>query len=178
MKTAVFKISEMIAELNENLLTQNELLRAYLKKIEGAEELSKAEHSQFETIKEVIEKIKARLSALEAYKDLTVTVRRYSAKQKDILEQALMNPTMQVRGNRTAQEVKVDIAAFKKKAIQFGVIGMEPRMVEMTKIKEAGNGEPEVWQIPDAVLDGDNFDWDLRDILLEMVEEVNPKNWS
>ena len=124
----------------------------------------------------LIESSENKLIVLNSYKDLTVTVRKYSARQKDLMEQALTNPSVNIKSRNAEPKASIDLVAMKKKAVQFGVIGLDPRIVGMTKIQEAKNGEPEVWQITEETLDGD-FDWDLRDLLLEMIQEVNPKNW-
>ncbi len=143
MKTKTFKISEMIAEL-------------------------KQKNSPDPVVQE---KIYSKLGVLEQYPDIIITVRKYSARQKDILEQALINPGRTAKGQMTQN---LDLIQFKKLAVQFGVINMQPRLLEMTKIQET----PEIWQFPDTTLNSDNFDWDLRDLMIEMIDEVNPKNWT
>lgn len=143
MKTKIFKIGDMIAELE--MRTSPDPV--------------------------VQEKILSKLEVLRQYPDVVITVRKYSARQKDVLEQALINPQRTSKGQTTQS---LDLIQFKKLAVQFGVINMQPRLLEMTKISD----NPEVWQFPDTSLNSDNFDWDLRDLMVEMIDEINPKNWT
>ncbi len=169
MKTAVFKISEMIAELEKELNIQNGIWDKLHK-----DKKEKDTEAAIESARVVMDKLRYKLTVLREYKDLTVTVRKYSARQKNIIEQTLLNPQAGSRG----MKVTPDIPAFKKKAIQFGVIGMEPRRLDMVKVSEATTNAPEIWQISDAALDSDEFGWELQELLIEMIDEINPKNWN
>jgi len=156
MKTKTFKLAEMIAELEQKLQTTS---------------LPGTAPGGLSADPIIHEKIESKLEVLKQYPDLVVTVRKYSARQKDILEQALINPGRTAKGQITQN---LDLIQFKKLAVQFGVINMQPRLLEMTKIQE----KPEIWQFPDTTLNSDDFDWDLRDLMVEMIDEVNPKNWT
>lgn len=160
MKTAVFKISEMIAGLEEKLKS--------MKQPGTASGGLSAED-------EVIGKVEAKLEVLRDYKDLTVVVRKYSARQKRIIEKTFLN----LKTTKKGVESNPDMAAGNRLAVQFGVINMEPRRLDMVKIQDATSEDPEIWQITDAALDDDKkYDWDLEAVLLEMLAEVNPKNWN
>lgn len=162
MKTQIFNTSEMLIELERKL----EKIHKSILEMTGRE-LEKEET--------LASKMESKIVVLKNYPGLTVTVRKFSARQKDLLEQVLINPA---HSGRTVRQ-EINIPNFKRDAIKYGVVSIEPRIVDMVKIKEAVpvNNEPEIWQIKDEVLSGDNFDWDLRDLLLEMIDEVNPKNW-
>lgn len=149
MKTQVFKTNNIIAELQAKI----------------------AGDKNDET-----ERAQAKLDVVKEYPNLEIKVRKFSAKQKDVLEQTLMNPTMRQQGNRVITQNNLDVAAFKKKAVQFGIIDIQPRILDMVKVRDAAGNDPEIWQIKDEVMDGD-LDWDFRDILLGLIDEVNPKNW-
>ncbi len=166
MRTKIFVIDDMIAGL------KNQLSDIEQKIAEQISTVNSDENAAIELNKITKGKIEAKIAALESLVGLKVTVKKYSAKQKDMLEQTLFTPSHNMR-NVTQ---KIDIAAFKKLAIKFGVIDMVPRKLDMVKIKEAAGDDPEIWQIKDEVLDGE-LDWDFRDLLLEMIDEVNPKNW-
>ena len=168
MKTAVFKISEMIAELEKERINQNEKLNTLL----GAE---KKDDVAIESAQTVTQKLEAKLAVLQTYKDLTVTVRMYSARQNRLLKRAYLNQ----KANNKGLVTNPDSAAFMRLGIQFGVINLEPRILDMVKISEATNDGPEIWQITDAALDDDKkYDCDLELLFTEMIEEINPKNWN
>lgn len=145
MKTYTFKTTEMYDELKKvlNEMKDDDERRASL---EG------------------------KMKALEEYKDLTITVRKLSANQKDSLEQIILGSSLKFKGNRLVPEATgMNLGEFRKKSVQFGIVDIQPRIAEMEQVSEG------IWQIKDEILS--DMDWDLRDILLELVDQVNQKNW-